>query len=277
MVEQRIGYTCFLLATGMLALNNVLLKRMALQLDPYVIIAYRTLFSTMLLLPWLWLMKKPIVKPNKLNFIKSGMGLLWMPLWTLAICKLPISSVVALSFVTPLIITLLSVLLLQEKLHFLSIMGIIIGIVGALLVVKPVYIEFSYEVLLVLLVCLCWAGVAIITKKLTNSRQSAFFIVFYTNCLQALCTLPHILQTKVLPWWLYLEMAGLSVLCLSSSLLMAVAYKNSMVHKLMPLDYTRWLFSSLLAFYFFAEAPDFATICGSVLIFSAGLLGMMRK
>ena len=91
----------------------------------------------------------------------------------LALAKMPIAEASALFFVSPIFMTILSRIILKNKIGIYRISAIIFGFVGVLLIIKPQFENFDLVMLLPLL-CAFTYSVSMIITKVTKDKDTTF-------------------------------------------------------------------------------------------------------
>ena len=92
---------------------------------------------------------------------------------------LPLADAISIFFVEPFILTLLSVVLLRERVGWRRLMAITIGFCGALIIVRPSYAVFGLHALFPLGAALSFALYMVVTRMLAHGN--ARVIQFYTG------------------------------------------------------------------------------------------------
>jgi len=269
----------FLLATMCFATLNSFIKIAALEIDPYVIVAYRCGLGVMLMGMLIYNTKEAkFVRFNRLNVIKGFIDFVSIPLWITAMAHLKIGEVVSISYITPLVAAFFAVIFLKEKMNKHKFIVLVMGIIGVLIIIQPTSQIFNPYSLLVVMACVLWGGTVIFTKKLTKI-QHPFVIVFYANMFAFLISLPIIISR-----WIWIDakttmiLVGIAIMAISANTLVTKAYKLTEVTNVIPFDYNRLLFSTLLGFMVFGEVIEFHTYFGAAIIFSATVyLAMIFK
>ena len=97
-----------------------------------------------------------------------------------AISFISLAEALALSFVSPMIVTLLSAIILKEKVGVRRLSAVIIGFIGVLFVVRPGFNEISLATIGALGCGICYAFYIISTRKLSN-QDSPFLTLIFTG------------------------------------------------------------------------------------------------
>ncbi|WP_341367845.1 DMT family transporter [Yoonia sp. BS5-3] len=96
----------------------------------------------------------------------------------LGLAAMPLADAVAIFFISPLVITVFSVIFLKETVGPLRWSAIAVGFVGVVIMVRPGTAAFQIASLWPLLAAFCYAGIHIITRRIAGT-ESATTMVFY--------------------------------------------------------------------------------------------------
>jgi drug/metabolite transporter (DMT)-like permease len=193
----------------------------------------------------------------------------------------PLATATTIMFLTPILVTALSVPLLKEHVGFRRWIGVGIGFLGALIVVQPWESEtemFLLGAVLLLVAALLNANYQIITRKV-RLYDEPMTSLFYTAMVGAVVT------TLIVPWywqwpqqstdWLLLVATGLAGgvghLCLIQAL------RHAQAAVVAPFSYSSLIWAALFGWLFFSEWPDVWTWVGAALIISSGLYIFHRE
>lgn len=272
----------FLFACFCFGAMNSLIKLLGHSLNPYVISAYRAFFCILITLPFIaWQIQNGSfmnlsLKFRKVNLFKGVNDFLSTPLWVVAVTNMNISEVVSITFLTPVITALLAVLIFKEKMSRQRWLIMLIGFCGAYIVVNPNSENFNEYSLVALLMCFLWSGTNLLTKNLSG-KQHPLTIVFYSNLLVFLISLPFIFN---LEYSLNTEKVGqlfiLATIAVTGNYSLAKAFSLSSVTNLLPFDYTRLIFSAIVAYVLFGQTMSFNAALGGAIILASSLY-LIRK
>ena len=190
---------------------------------------------------------------------------------------IPLEQIKAISFVTPIIVVVLSVIFLKEKIYLIRVGALLIGLIGVFVILRPGIVPINVGAYLVLCSCSIWSVVVIITKFAARV-DSAFTILSYQYTLVTFLSFPIALyfwQSPSSDTLIYLVFAGIAGtivhLCINT------AYKLTDLSVLQPVNFSRLLIASLFGFLIFDEVPDIWTIIGGLIIFSSILIITYRE
>lgn len=189
-----------------------------------------------------------------------------------AIKEIPASNATAISYLQHILISLIGLIFFQEVFHRGKIAMIVCGCLGALLIVKPGFSEFNRYYFFIFLADIFWAMNSTIIKMLgTTERTKAQ--LFYVMLFSTVFAMPQgIYEWKEIDASLYLPLGLLALFYLVHYVAYFKAFKYAEMSTVMPFDYTRVLFVSLMAILFLNEPwPDQYTLAGYLLIISGGI------
>jgi len=188
-------------------------------------------------------------------------------LWIVGIALLPLATVAALEFTTPIWGILLALLFLGERMNRGRWVALAFGIVGILVILRPGIAVVSTGALLMLVCTFCFGATNAITKWLTRS-DTPLTIVFYMVLMQ---TLIGALAT-VFVWtpiaaghWPFLVL--LSLTGLSAHYALSQALANADAAFIMPFEFLRLPFVALVGFLVYSEDFELAVLIGAAVIF----------
>ena len=239
------------------------------DLNPFIICFYRCLLGLILILPFVAKNKFQALKSNniKLQFSRSMINVISMICWFSALGMMQLEKAAALGFTTPLFTTVLAVIFLGEIIRIHRIAALALGFVGIIVIIRPGYIPFEYSTLLMLIASLSFSFVLIFVKRL-SAIDTNLTIIFY----HLLFMTPVFFILSLFFWesitfnqlliFIIMSTAGLlSHWCMTQSL------KMSDTTFVMPLQFTKLIWVSLIGFFIFSEMPDFWTWIGGAIIF----------
>ena len=206
----------------------------------------------------------------KLHIIRNIFGLAGTSCFFYGVTKIPLNEATAISFTAPLFTALVAWVLLKEKVKYYRWIGMIIGFIGALIVLKP-GADFNYNVLFIIASVVLMGFVQVFIAML-NKTEPVKRILFYMIILTVLMVAPLAAVKWVTPHWSNIGWIFMLTLLIFLNLFgQVLAYRYTEINILMPLDFSRLIFTALVAYSVFAEKLTTATLLGSVVIL-AGII-----
>lgn len=266
---------CFmLLSAGAFSGVNTGIRMLSDDLDAALIVALRNAITLLFLLPLALHRPGHMLHTKRLrdHVMRGSVGAIGMITWTYCLTVMPLNNATALSFTAPLFATLFAVLFLKEKASRQLWTALFIGFAGTLIILHPTPHDFRWNSLLVMVATSGWAVVGLLVKSLTRT-EPPLRIVFYMNLIMCLWALPLGLlhwKTPDSHQWLILGCIALGSITMHFSL--AKAYALAPIASLMPLDFTRLVYTAIFAYLAFGETSTLTTWVGGAIILAAGFL-----
>lgn len=202
-------------------------------------------------------------------------------LFVLAFRYLGLAETHAIVSTTPLLVTVLAALFLAEKIGFHRWLAVVAGLAGALIIIRPGVIEFSWPILIPLAVALTYAPMQIQTRMLGKIDRGETTLLY-----TALGGLAIMLVAGPFFWvWPEPEIrvADLALMVLAGLLasiahyLLILAYRHAAASVLQPYSYFLLAWVALVGLIGFGEFPDRWTIVGAAIIVAGGLYTFARE
>lgn len=190
---------------------------------------------------------------------------------------LPLAEATVINFTGPLFMVALAGPILGEKVGWRRWAAVVVGLVGAIIVVRPGSDVFQWAALMPIGSALFFALFQLITRKLAG-HDSALTTLLYTQvvaCVGSLLAAPF--------FWSPLEFADIAFAFVAGSvgllahLCMFNAFRLADASLLAPINYTRIVASVLLGYFMFSDLPDTYTIIGGAVIVGSGLFVIYRE
>ena len=177
-------------------------------LHPFQTVFLRLFIALLLLLPFVFHtgLEKFKTSVFKLHLFRAANGICAMWLWFYAVAFIPIDEQTALSFLAPIFTTIGAFVFLGEVVRIRRVTAIFISICGALIILRPGFVEFSFGHSISVLSAL-GMGISMLLVKSLTARDSALKIVFFSNLLMtpvALIPALHVWQWPELELWPWL-------------------------------------------------------------------------
>ena len=278
-----------LMAAGVIMAPGIhaIAKGLGDSLAPGQIAWARFSFQLLLLLPIVWISHGGRIPLPSLAHALRGLLLASATLcffW--ALTYLPLADSAAIFFVEPLLLTVMSALFLGEPIGWRRVLAVVIGFVGALIVIRPSFETVGPAALLPLAAAFCFAIYLTITRRLAqteDARAIQFWVCVFSALVLSLAmaigsqaSWPVLQPSWPSPgeWWL---LAGLGVIATLSHMLAIRAFRLAPAGILAPFQYLEIFGATILGVIFFGDLPDGATLLGIVIIVGAGLYVFRRE
>ena len=120
-------------------------------------------------------------KRPKEHLFRCIIGLVALVAIVIALRELPLAVVVSLSYAAPLFITILSILLLSEKVGIFRWAAVLIGFIGVIVISEPGFKEMNLLYFLPIIFCIGMAFVTIAIRKLSTTEPIWLISIFFYN------------------------------------------------------------------------------------------------
>lgn len=271
----------FMVLSGLCGVSmSVVIRYISGNLHPFEIAFFRNLFGIGLLLPFV--LRAGVVavlstRHIRLHALRGALNAAGMLTFFLALTLAPIVEVSALSFTSPLFGTILAAVVIGETVGPRRRIGLLIGLLGALILLRPGFVPVNAGALLTLLSAVALAG-AMVTIKLLTRSEGALTITTYAALFIAAFSLPPAMlywtwpSATELAWLVVIALLGtLTQLCL------ARAFAEAEATLLLPVEFLRLLWAALFGYIFFSELVDLWTWLGGLTILSGAVYVAYRE
>ena len=257
-----------------------LAKYLSLEIHFLQVVWGRYLFMLLISLPISFIFFKKYMRwPKNLNiqFARSIFLFLSTVFFFFAITILPLADSLTLMFIAPILVTLLAAIILKEKVGIRRWAAVIIGFIGALIVIRPGFVEFNPASLAALGAGLCYALYIISTRKLSTLDHPLVTLIFTGLAGTFLISLivPFVWITPNLNQWLLL--IGLATAGTIGHLFLILSFMYAEASKLAPLGYFEIVTNVIIGYYFFSDFPNFWIWLGLFIIVSSGIYISIRE
>lgn len=181
------------------------------------------------------------------------------------------------SFLSPLLVTILSIPLLHETVGLRRWAAVGAGMLGMLIVVRPGLGGFQPAALFGVASASCWAMALIITRRIssTDAPQTTLFWSAAIGAGGLTLALPFVFVMPT-PWELALATL-MGVIASAGQWLVILAHRLAPASLLAPFTYTQLIWVTITGYLVFANLPDRFTILGAGIIIASGLYTAHRE
>ncbi len=186
---------------------------------------------------------------------------------------LPVGEFTAILMITPLVITLLAVVVLKERVSVLRWVLVAGAFTGTLIIIRPGGDAFTWAMLLPLGLVACNAWFQVLTSKMART-ENPLTMHLYTGWVGALVSamaVPFVWNTLDLQTWGFLLAMGL--LGTVGHWMLILGYRRAPAATLTPFLYAQIAFAMLGGWVVFAHVPDGWATLGIVMVALCGAAG----
>ncbi len=231
----------------------------------------RYILGLLLILPvvlynWPGRISSLAIKLYSFRGLVHGVGVM---LWFYAMARIPIAEVTAIGYVSPIFVTIGAALFLGEKLRLRRMVGILIGFLGTLIILRPGFQEVNLGQLAQLCAAPLFAVSFLTAKKLTDTQNPTMIV----GMLSLGCTIT-LLPGAIMQWrtptqeefgWLALA----AVVATCGHVTLTKAFQAAPITVTQPLGFLQLVWAAILGIVVFGEALDPFVLAGGTLIIAA--------
>lgn len=280
--EVELGMLLMTIAMLLFPASDALAKFLTTTLTPVQIAAARFLLQSLLLLPVLLIYKRGRLPAPGARHLALGalIGLAVICLFS-GLHALPLANNTALFFIEPLLLTLISALALRETVNPRQWMAVLIGLVGALIVLRPNWAAYGPAAIFPVAAGAFFAGFLALTR-VVGGRDDALTLAFWTGVaatlvlalimgLDLLVEGQPIMPASLPALAVWPLLLGVGAIAAATNVLTALALRRAGAGVLAPFQYLEILSATLWGWLIFSEIPDLLTGIGAAIIVGSGL------
>lgn len=253
---------------------DAVMKSASIAIGAYSAYLLRCLIGFAMIAPvWWWRNRRvPERRVMRVHLVR-GVVVAFMG-WTFfaSLVRLPLAEAIAISFVAPLIALYLAAWLLGEKIERRAIIAALLGLAGVVVIVGGKLGRENLDDDALAGLSLIAVSALLYAWNLVLQRQQALVagpteVSTFQNGVVSLVLLvgaPFLMVWPEGKAWL--EIGAGALLAVGAALFLAWAYARAEAQKLVPIEYTGFLWASLFGWLYFAERVGPTTVAGAVMI-----------
>jgi S-adenosylmethionine uptake transporter len=261
---------------GCLSVMDAFMKEAAMLIGAYTATLLRSAIGTAIIAP-VWLAGGPAWPSRsvlKLHLQRGVLSAFMALTFFFALTRLPLAEAIALSFIAPLIALYFASVLLGETISRKAIGASVLGFIGTLVIIGGKIGQGSFDeraavgFASLMISALLYAYNFVILRRPSQVARPVEIATFHcgVSALVMLAFAPLAWSAPSAEAWLPLVAAGF--LTVGGAMSLAWAYARAEAQTLVPMEYSGFLWASVLGWVFFNEVPGLATWMGTALIVS---------
>jgi drug/metabolite transporter (DMT)-like permease len=274
------GILLLLAAMAVIPVLDAIAKHLGTSYPIWEIAWGRFFFHFILLAPFvLWRYGGRGLWPARpaLQLVRGGLMLTTTVFFFAALRTLPLADNLAIFFISPMVVTVLSALVLKEKVGIRRWSAVAVGFIGAALIIRPGGDLWQVGALFALGAALSYAFYAILTRRLSGTAPPLVTLT-YTAMIGAVA------MSAVMPFlWvapsapdlaLMVTMGAIAAFC---HYLIIRAFEQAPASLLAPYGYAEIVTATALGYVIFGDFPDPWTWAGIAIVISGGIYLSLRE
>ncbi len=222
------------------------------------------------------------------NLIRGALMSLAVMLFFATLKYMPIADALAVFFTEPFILTILSVIILKEKVGWRRRIAVVFGFIGAMFIVQPSYAVFGPISLLPICTAFLFAMYLILTRQMASkdnpmTMQFAAGVggVITLTIVVGLATwfgLDDFSSPQVPEFGIrWLLIFAIGALATFGHLVVVMAFRLASASLLAPFQYLEIVTGTIIGFWLFGEFPDAFKWLGIFIIVASGIYLFLRE
>jgi drug/metabolite transporter (DMT)-like permease len=275
------GIVAMLVAVVLFALMDAGLKLLTPHYPALQIATLRGLASLPLVLVWAFATVGPraLLRVRwSLHLLRGVLAVVMMGCYAYGLLTLPLSTAYAIFFISPLLITALSVPLLGERVGPRRWAAIATGMIGVLVVLRPTTEGMlSLAGLAVLVAAIAYALSSVAVRVLSRSDSTQSMVVWMLTMLSigaGVLAWPNWVPIRDADWAL---IAGIGLTGALAQYAVTEAFRHGEASLVAPLEYSALAWTLGLDLLLWAVLPDALTLLGAAIIVMSGLYLIRRE
>ena len=204
-----------------------------------------------------------------LFIVRGSVHAVGVMLWFFAMARIPIAEVTAIGYVAPIFVTIGAFFFLGETMHIRRLLGVLAGLAGAWIILRPGFRELNIGQLAQLATAPFFAASYLIAKRLTARAEPGTIVAMLTVC----CTLA-LVPGALINWrapsaeelfWL----ATTAACATSGHYTLTRAFEAAPISLTQPIGFLQLVWASILGIVAFGEPVDPFVILGGAIIVAA--------
>ena len=276
-----LGVALMLVAMAILPFIDVLAKFLGQQGMPILMVVWaRALFGGVMTLPFaLRAEGSRIFRPARpLHHLARAILLFTATfLFFQALKHLPITDALAIFFINPLVIVVLSALVLKEKVGPRRWAAVCVGFIGTMIIIRPGMGAVNPGTLYALGAGASLGAYFVMTRHIAGASD-AMVLTFQTCAIGVALLTPLVMMVWQAPtpaqWLMF---AALGIVATIGHVCITRAYEQAEASLLAPLAFTEIIMATLVGWWFFDNLPDRWTVLGVAVLIASAIYISVRE
>ncbi|MEX2453428.1 MAG: DMT family transporter [Rhodospirillaceae bacterium] len=261
------------------ALTFITVKHLGETFSVYQLVLFRTFLGTLAMMPWVMRAGIGALRTRRwfIYGLRGAAVYTGNLCWFYALTQITLADATALSFIAPLFAVVILAVWLREKLDAARLAALVIGIGGALVIIRPGFAEIHIATLGMIYTAIAYGAAMACTRALTLTENSNA-VVFYMVALNLpVSFIPGVMHWTAPDWADLPLIAAFGLLSLYSQSLMTKSFALAEAVVVMPTFYLQLPLVALLGFVLFGQVPEIWLVPGAVLIVGGSYLSIWSE
>lgn len=260
-------------AAASFTIMTALIRVIAEEIHPFEIGFFRTITNLILMVPFV-LRTGPTVfqtENHKFYALRGLIGVAFVMSYFSGAAMIPVSDSQALIFTSPLFAAALVVVFLGEKIRGRRMAALVIGFVGAMIILRPGFDAINVGAVLVLIGAMTNGASNALVKYTTRKDHPDTAVLFLMLYVTPLIALPTVFVWVTPSWEQLGVLVAIGFFATLNQRFLSRAFAAADATAVLPYDFSRLPFAALIGWFVFSELPDFWVWVGGAIIFTASI------
>ncbi|WP_026374621.1 DMT family transporter [Aestuariibacter salexigens] len=274
-----LGALCLIVAEALFAGVGAMVKHLSESLTQTQLVFFRNLAAMLVMLPWILRGGRTLIHTDKfpLHLFRASTGLIAMYCFFYVLANMPLAPAMMALLIAPFIVPLIARVWLKETISIKTLVAMMIGFVGAALVLNPGSEGINIFIVLAVL-CACLVATTKCTiRKLTDSEPSLRIVGYFTGISTIISFFPMLWDWQPISLHNTGLLAIMGVFAAVGQVLMTRAFRLASPVKIGLLTYTSVIFAAMLGYLLWQEPISTGLLAGSVLIVWAANITLRQR
>ena len=265
------GAIWMILAGIFLLLLAIVIRHLQQKIHVLEMIFLRSVVSFLLILPWVVRQNRNdlVTKRLPLHMFRNGIHYLGNVGWFIGVTLISLADLQALQFTEPLFAIVLAVIFLREQIGAHRWVATFLGFAGALIIIRPGFVEIGPGTIAVLICAVFYASSKIATKALANTDSPNAILFYMTVIFIPISAVPAFFVWTTPGWEDLVPIILLGVFGVAAHACIIRAFAAADASFVVPFDFLRLPLAALFGFLLYQEWPEIWVWAGGAIIFVA--------
>lgn len=256
-----------------------LVRFVSADIHPFVAAFFRNLFGLFFMAPWVIRVGRTSLLSKRwpMHVLRAMFGLAAMLSLFLALSLLPLAQVTALTFTAPLFATLGAALILGETVRLRRWSATVVGFIGAVIVLRPGMTAVEPAAFVALASAAFIASAMLTIKSLSRTEHPNAIVVIMGVLMTPASLIPAMLVWTPPSPKTYALLVIMGLAATFGQICLTRAFRSADASAVIPFDFSRLVFASVIGFVLFGEIPDIWTWTGATVIVTASVYIARRE
>lgn len=250
------------------AVINYVARELSATFSLFQVLAFQSVVATAGMLPWLahagW--GKMRTRRFGIYAFRAAAAALAFATMFYGVKHLPLATVTALLFTTPLFTVLLAATMIAEKVGRRRWGAIAAGFAGALVIIRPDAPAESWPVFAMVVSAAAFGAVNATTRSLTRTEEANAMVLYMYALIAPVAAVPAAFEWRAPGWpdlpWLF----AIGIVTLLAQQCITRSFAAAATAVVMPAYYLQLLFAAAIGFAAYGERPDAWIWAGAAII-----------